>query len=240
MKNVALCLPYTKYLPAEAVIGLINLIMHKSELYRVSNIVFGSDCRVDRNRCTIASKALEGNPDYLFWMDDDTIIEPNTIDKLLRAKKEMVSAAVFYRTAPHAPHSFYWDPMKCDGEGGFIVRHFIPHLDLFRVDGVGFSCVLIASWIFHEVEQPYFKFIDNPKNPMGEDLYFCKSLRDNGIEIWVDPTVRPKHISTDGIGFKEYKNEVTICQPMELLTLKTGRTIKQSLEQNTSKVKSTT
>lgn len=215
MKRIAICLPYFMVFPAEAVIGLVNLIMHKSERYTVSNVVFGQDCRIDRNRTVITDKALANNPDYLFWMDSDTIIEPDTIDKLLRTEKDVVSALMFYRTKPHHPHSFIWAPEKNNGEGGFNVRHFFPRFDLFKVDGIGFSCVLTAAEIFKEIPSPYFKFIDNPDNPMGEDLYFCKLLRDKGIEIWVDPTVRPKHISTDGIGITEYEDEVIRCGTLE-------------------------
>jgi hypothetical protein len=53
--------------------------------------------------------------------------------------------------------------------------------------------------VFENIPRPWFKIrhvkwdeVDFEVN-MGEDYSWCENAKDQGYEIWVDPTVRVKH-----------------------------------------------
>jgi GT2 family glycosyltransferase len=68
---------------------------------------------------------------------------------------------------------------------------------------VGFGCCLIKASVFRNLAPPWFVY-DVGKNK-GEDIYFCEKARDAGYEIWVDPSVRPRHLGVSEVGIEHFR-----------------------------------
>jgi GT2 family glycosyltransferase len=68
-----------------------------------------------------------------------------------------------------------------------------------QVDGCGFGFIAVKSGVFESLTRPWFQAAaiqteDGSNLPlMGEDLSWCKRVKDQGFEIWFDPSVKVTH-----------------------------------------------
>lgn len=127
---------------------------------------------IDRMRNEAAKLALETNCDYLMFVDDDMILQTNTLESLIDADKDIVMAHTHIRGYPYHPMSFkniseipndvqltYFDD---------IMEH-VNEKGLAECAAVGFATVLIKTDILRRLEPPYF--VTTPAST--EDVYFC-------------------------------------------------------------------
>jgi hypothetical protein len=133
--------------------------------------------------------------DYIFLVEDDTIIPPHALQKLHRN----------YVAHPYAGFI----------EGVEIGRHGIPHIGAWRADDVyepskletlllgkdveeidagGFYCALVkaANYLKHD-----FKPFGN--NDLGPDVDFGIALRQQGLKNYIDWSVRCEHRTRDEV-----------------------------------------
>ena len=139
------------------------------------------------NRTWMTVKAIREGATHLFFVDDDMIYEPETLEKLLALDKDIVGARYANRRGSGEVIEYLGE--RVDGE------------ELFECAALGGGCVLIKAEVFQKVPQPWFwyKIADNGMVTMSNDWYFCEKARENGYKIWCDPTINPGHI-----GKKEY------------------------------------
>jgi len=62
---------------------------------------------------------------------------------------------------------------------------------LYRVDAIGFGCVLIRVSVFKKIEKPWFDWTVES----GEDIYFCVQAKKHNIEIWADTNAVVGHLA---------------------------------------------
>jgi len=74
----------------------------------------------------------------------------------------------------------YLSQLKSDNIINFGVR---------KVDAAGLGCLLIHKRVLDKV-----KFRFDKKNKAFDDMYFCKDAYDNGFEIFVEMSVKCKHL----------------------------------------------
>jgi cellulose synthase/poly-beta-1,6-N-acetylglucosamine synthase-like glycosyltransferase len=135
-----------------------------------------------RNRFLKLVKTVEW--DYLFSVDSDIIIQPDTLKKLLAHKKEIVSALVY--NGFHFGQDWYNYRVKKERNGrrGYYVYRYIPQ-NIFEVDVTG-ACYLIRRGVIDRgIKYKVHKF--------GEDVGFCEEAKSKGIKIYCDPTIKPEH-----------------------------------------------
>jgi len=126
------------------------------------------------------------NNSHLLFLDDDTIPPIDLIPRLLNHKKLVVSGWYLFRRNKQ-PSLF-----KREGEGWVIYDVETMNkskTDLISVDGIGMGCCLIDRKVFEVIKPPYYLEMDG----VGEDLYFSKKVKEYGMEIFVDKTVRCGH-----------------------------------------------
>lgn len=81
--------------------------------------------------------------------------------------------------------------------------NFIPYIetrDLVPCYGIGMGFTLYKMDIFRNpnLPKPFFQTIQNEKEVMTQDLYFCKNINKLGYKIACDTRVKVGHISGDG------------------------------------------
>lgn len=132
---------------------------------------------IDRGRNEAARIAMDTECDYVWFLDDDMVINPLTLDSLIAANKDIVMAHSYIRGYPYRPMCFRWKSLDKDMPE---LEHFEKDEDLYvlkdknklcDVAAVGFTCTLVKVNLLKKMNPPFF--ITNPHGGGTEDVYFC-------------------------------------------------------------------
>jgi GT2 family glycosyltransferase len=185
--RVAICIPTRGECKAGFTLDLARLVnMTTRRRPEVSiGFVTGTGTLIHDLRAKIARDALQVQPDYLFWLDDDMRFPPDALIRLLAHGSDIVGTNYTTRTMPPKPTA------KTMAEDGIDFWH-VP-LDpaatgLSQVDACGFGCVLIRASVFAKLEEPWFSMPWCAERSMhvGEDVYFCTVARNAGFKTHID------------------------------------------------------
>lgn len=152
---------------------------------------------VNRNRCVRQFLDREDS-DWMLWVDDDTLIPPDTVARLLAHDKPFVTGVqplcldgilvANVRLGP-APDGRIraWPDWIC------WQRPAAP----FRALYCGFGCVLTHRSLLTDIGNPWF--VENygdlyGRNNVTEDIHFCERAAACGFELWCDPQVVCGHL----------------------------------------------
>src|SRR5215204_1746576 len=127
---------------------------------------------IDNARNQAAILAMQTECDYLYFIDDDIVLHPNTYRSLKMADADIAQALTFIRSYPFNPMMFFEEaPNKLD----YYVNYepFIDKDGLVECAAVGFSCALIKTSILYDLQPPYFV----TGKDSTEDVYFCLKCR---------------------------------------------------------------
>lgn len=176
--------------------------------------------RIDRARNAILLEALKNNVDYLFFVDDDNPIPPDTLEKFIQDDKDIVSAPILGRNkdkeGEHPLCAFYKKEVKADGKKinlYYPIEKFKDKGHLHKVDATGTGCLLIKKRVIQKLFAKYqdrvFEFGDikfkqkitvdgkeYDRRTMSEDCEFSERAINEGFEIWLDDRIQPFHITT--------------------------------------------
>lgn len=135
-------------------------------------------------------RALEGGYDYLFSVDTDIVLHPETLVRLLEADKDIIS-------------ELFWTNGWCnawmyDQSSGMKAEWVCP--GLYQVGMTG-ACTLMNTKVF--MAGADFTPIPNIRKVLwGEDRWFCIRAAVLGFEMWIDTHCPPWHLYSE----KEYQN----------------------------------
>lgn len=174
--------------------------------------------RIDKARNHMVSEALRQNFDYLFMVDDDNPIPPETLKLMVEDDKDIVIAPILSRSpnaeGKHDLCAFYSKEYSNDEESIRIynpITSFKEEGDLHKIDAGGTGCILIKRKVLEAVHRKYegysFEFgntvfkkpimIDGKefkRRTMSEDAEFCERASDLGFEVWLDERITPLHL----------------------------------------------
>jgi len=178
--KICLGVPTNRLIKPKTVKSLLELIVHSKCDFKI--IISDRGYNTSENRNYIAAQAVKNNCDYLFFVDDDIIVQPDTLDKLLAHKKDIVGGV--YKTKYEVQDDVveYLDEKRPTG--------------LFECKAIGTGCLLIKCDVFKRLPTPWFKY-EWYKNGMikrSHDWIFCEDARNAGYKVWADNNLRIKHI----------------------------------------------
>lgn len=200
MSGIAICVPYSR-------------MVHPSWASHYATLAYPPNIRthhctvmpdfpnpplpVEKARQQLVEMALERDPKYLFFIDDDTIIPQLGLQYLLytmeNADKDVMAVTGVYVTKEEVPSPVIyrkngsgpaWD-WKCG--------------DVFEVEGCGMGCFLVKAEVFKHLKAPYFRFEEMDRTDgdgrmvFSEDLYFCRTVREAGFKILANGGVLCAH-----------------------------------------------
>jgi hypothetical protein len=159
-----------------------------------------SDIATQRNR--VVQKAIEIHADALLFVDDDQLVNPEMVRRLLRHRQPVVGGAIMTRsfTRPHLT-AYHLRP-KPDGSPWFtsIEPTAIDQTnDLIPVDAIGMGLTLLDLSAVATVPAPWFRMTHYAQDAFGEDLFFCQQMKAAGHAVWLDPSVRVPHVIVGAI-----------------------------------------
>jgi hypothetical protein len=110
-------------------------------LRMLHNMISGKP--IDLSRNVMVTKALQDKCEYIFFLDSDILVNPDTLQKLFIANLPIISA-VYYSRAP---------PYEMVAQiGGRGLSHEIAGSDQVRdVEEVGMGCCLVNTRVFHRI-----------------------------------------------------------------------------------------
>lgn len=169
-------------------------------------------------RSTVVHRFLQGTASRLFWIDSD--IEWSADDFLrllaLSSKMDVVSGAY---------------PLKRDEQTAFVIRH--PDAKKFelnpygcvKIDGLGLGFTVMTRGVVEAVAEKKRRVLNEPTGESmaevfridaqdgairGEDIAFFEDIRDEGFELWLDPTISLGHV-----GQKIFRGDVVKALRLE-------------------------
>jgi hypothetical protein len=143
---------------------------------------------IEENRTQLVQDAISAGCEKLFFLDHDMDVEAQVVNKLLALNKPVVCAPYNFRSFPLRSYIV--------GENKKVLKH-LPGKP-FRCLAGPTGCMLVDVPTVQRIPLPWFDvvFDENGQLKFSEDIYFCKRLRDHGVEVWCDPTIKIKHIGT--------------------------------------------
>ena len=147
---------------------------------------------VSENRNKIVEDALKTEAEWIFFLDDDLLFEPNCLNKLLERNVDAVVGLSLRRSVPFFPLAYRGQ--KEDGRCTPITLTSETS-GLIEIDAATAGGLLIRRNVFEKMQEPYFKMAQIPGSDAGEDLWFCMNMRKAGFKLWLDTDVRFGHIA---------------------------------------------
>jgi len=141
----------------------------------------------------IIERAIEGNYDYLFLIDSDLLLNPNTIKHLITCNKDIISEIFWTSCKPGSSNKWgnVWSKNEYDLTPGFL--NILKNPGIYKVGGLG-ACTLISRHAL--LMGVKFKELKN-FTFYGEDRHFCVRATALGLTLYVDTHYPAYHMYFD-------------------------------------------
>jgi hypothetical protein len=133
----------------------------------------------------------------MFWIDADIAWEPADFLRLYRAPQDVIAGIYMLKEKHPSAH-------------GEKVTDALRTGTVGEVDSVGFGFVAVKAGVFEAIERPWFgpayesRWLSTGKRarvPVGEDVSWCRKVRDAGFAVHLDGSVRLQHLKTHPVPF---------------------------------------
>lgn len=176
----------------------------------------------DHARNSACMKALEMGAEWLAFLDSDVIPPPDAFLRLMSHNQPLISGVYFRRSPPHGIPVMLKRYGGPDGPAAWVQN--LPPSGLMEVDLVGCGCMMIHRSVLENlpaIEPGHHWFcwrVDRhgvlpPEDCLSEDFAFNRHCQKHGYKIYVDCSVRCKHV-----GFAQAGPNVGQFTPCEVAT----------------------
>lgn len=203
---VAVAIPMTALQHRTAVIHFLLLMR---ELRPDDHLIVKNETAVvsaARNGIVEEFLRLPEEVEYLFMFDDDMVIPVGTVDAMTFRQLPFLSGLCTRKTYPYTPVPSIAAPVTKTGvQFGEITEEYhtltslVPDSGVHEVHGTGGACLCLRRDLLKALDPPWFKFEGG-----GEDLYFCRKVRQAGYTVAVDTHIRPGHVGEHVATYDEW------------------------------------
>lgn len=196
-----------QFVEATANASLLNLVVTEARgsnrhITHALGGVIGilGNCRIAAARNQVVEAFLKGKAEYLWMVDTDILLKPDTLDQLLACQTDIVGALYFSRpsiTGDAEPVMWMRQPH------GTLKRWAvdIPADRLMPVDATGAGCILIHRDVLEDVQDrfagrplAFFQDVIENGQDQGEDITFCVRTKALGYQTYVHTGIQVGHI----------------------------------------------
>lgn len=145
-----------------------------------------------RNRNLAIEEALKYECTHCFFVDDDVVLRPDALLRLLAHDKDIACGLYLMRNYPHLPILF--DESYNDGRCKF--SSLSPgKKGLVEAVNTGLGCALIKIDVFQRMEKPWIRIGQLEKDHWCDDIdFFNRARNDYGYKLYVDLEVQCGHM----------------------------------------------
>ena len=143
--------------------------------------------RILTSRNILRQRVIEKNYDYLLSLEQDIIPPKDIIERLLKSKKEIISAVYFM------PKDNTLIPLLAIDEGkekyGYIPFEYADKNNhIININYAGLGAILISKKVLEKVK------FRTDETPGFDDWFFCKDAEKEGFKIYADLSIKCKHL----------------------------------------------
>ncbi len=155
---------------------------------------------IDQGRCAMAQEALDKGFEHLFWIDADVAFWPYDVQKIINHKLQFVSAPYSVKGWPVLTTQFKDKNVKLGENGGLYEVNYAAtgfmytHRSVYEKIAKDLNMEKVKIWGGQYNVYPYFFPILIDGEYLGEDFAFCHRLKQVGIPLYSDTTVKLSHI----------------------------------------------
>ena len=141
-------------------------------------------------RSILTDAVRDGGYDYLFSIDTDVIVQPETLETLLSRSVPIVTEVFWTRS----DSGFEWaNAWQADNYGVTVEDFARWKTPGFYPVGMAGACTLIHRSVF-EAGVSYRQIPNVQKALIGEDRHFCVRAACAGFSQWLDTTCPARHL----------------------------------------------
>ena len=182
--KIAICIPVASdgIIKAKTSLAIMNVIKKAKDYEVIPMFQFGA--YVFENRQEMVFFAQLQKCSHIFFVDYDMIFDPEILNILLSRNKDIIGVNYMMRKLP--PRT----TVLADEKEKITLDR------LFKCHGIGMGVALIKMSVFDKISPPWFHFDFDERGriSVSEDYYFCNKARQEGYDIWVDPTIKVGHL----------------------------------------------
>lgn len=149
-----------------------------------------------RSRNMIVEQAFQNDCTHIFFIDDDIILQKDTLDKLLSHDVDIITGLYLMRQFPHQPIIF--DQME---ESGRCAHAKLTNENrLVKIVACGLGMCLFKIEVFKDLEVPYVRLGELESDQWCDDLGLFKRIRDlDKYEVHCDLTATVGHVTSTAV-----------------------------------------
>lgn len=181
---VAICIPSDDHVHAAFMLSILHLTMHtftqdEIPIRGITAQHIGSSI-LPHSRYTLVKQSARHGATHLLYLDSDMTFPADTLVRLLRHDKDMVSINAMSRRPPYNLTGWV-------GPGEQLVTT-AESTGLVKVWRTGLAVALIKASVFDALDAPYFEqpYLPEKDEFRGEDYHFFDQARKAGFELYID------------------------------------------------------
>jgi len=202
--------------------------------------------QIARQRDKVINYWYDNNKsDWLFWVDSDVVVSPDTFNLLWESKdakeRPIVSGVYFTTDTPEEPLMIplptLFNFVNSEETVGVARIHPMPENQLIKIGAAGMGFVLMHRSVVERIKEstpnaPLFSDIGHGKNFLGEDIYFFALCDKAEIPVYAHTGATAPHMKRFSFdehyykaffgGVKEEKKSNLILPKQGLITPKKG------------------
>lgn len=162
-------------------------LMGEGAPIKAINLAYCTGTYIHTARQELAELAVQQGADYVLWLDSDMRFPKDALARLLIRNEDLVGINYSQRKVP--PDFVAIESMV---EGKRVVT--APEsTGLQKCEAIGFGVTLMRTAILGRLPDPAengpwfsFRWRDDTRTMVGEDVYFAELLAEAGVDIYVD------------------------------------------------------
>lgn len=194
-KRIMICIPNDGHIVPELATLLINW-SHDARWLIQSYMPKGL-FPLDNARNHCVTKFLEGNCDYLLWIDNDIVPPINTLEKFLLADKDIIGAVAFAMKYENNQGFPYPVTLRYNENKKYIVYY---GKGIEECDATGGACLMFKRKVYEMIERPYeFQYYRNGTLALTCDFDIFQKCQKLGFKLFIDFSLICDHIKETSI-----------------------------------------
>lgn len=155
--------------------------------------------RIVHSRNILRELVFKGDYDYFLSLEQDVIPPPDIIQRLLAHKKEVVAGLYFVNkekntngviTVEPRPLVYVEVPDMDPDKMYYLNKDFAQNSNqLIEAYATGLGCILISKEVLSKIPFRY-----EPEVDCYDDVFFAKDLKEKGIKLFVDLSIKCEHL----------------------------------------------